>query len=62
MARNQRGQAMRINSNLAADIKHDFVVRMRSIGKTRSEIQQLVLFLDASLANINDLSKINANK
>ena len=49
--------ALRINKTLAVDIKHDFVTRMRSIGKSRKEIEQLNVFLDASLTNINELDK-----
>lgn len=50
----------RINQTLAIDIKHDFVIRMRSIGKTPKEISQLNVFLDASLTNINDLDKLKS--
>jgi len=46
---------MRIDKTLQADIKSDFVTRMRSLGKTRKEIEQLNLFLEASLQNINEL-------
>jgi hypothetical protein len=35
----------RINKILAIDIRADFVTRMRSIGKTPNEIEQLDRFL-----------------
>lgn len=47
----------RIKRNLAIDLRADFVVRMRSIGKTPKEIQQLNIFLEASIQNVNDLGK-----
>jgi hypothetical protein len=50
---------LRINRVLAVDILHDFVTRMRSIGKTRKEIEQLNIFLEATLTNVNDLAKEN---
>ncbi len=49
----------RINNGLMIDIRHDFVVRMRSIGKTRKEIEQLNAFLEATLVNVNDLNKLS---
>ena len=48
---------LRINKYLSVDIRHDFVTRMRSIGKTRKEIEQLNIFLEATLTNVNDLAK-----
>jgi hypothetical protein len=48
---------LRINRVLAVDIRHDFVTRMRSIGKTIKEIEQLNIFLEATLINVNDLGK-----
>lgn len=50
--------SVRIDRNLAIDIRHDFVARMRSIGKAPKEIAQLNIFLEASLTNINDLAKV----
>jgi len=50
---------MRINKNLSTDIRADFVTRVRSLGKNRKEIEQLSLFLEASLDNINDVALIN---
>jgi hypothetical protein len=50
--------ATRISKELAVDIRSDFITRMRSIGKTRKEIELLNIFLEASLTNINDLDKI----
>ncbi len=49
----------RITQSLAADIKSDFVTRMRTIGKSRKEIAQLALFLGVSLDNINEIDKMN---
>jgi hypothetical protein len=49
--------ALRISNHLAVDIRHDFVIRMRSIGKTKKEIEQLNIFLEATLTNVNDLGK-----
>lgn len=49
--------SVRINRNLAIDVKHDYVTRLRSIGKSRKEIEKLIIFLDASLTNVNDLAK-----
>ena len=48
---------LRINRVLAVDIRSDFIIRMRSIGKTRKEIEQLNIFLEATLINVNDLGK-----
>ncbi len=48
---------MRINKTLNVDIRSDFCTRMRSIGKTRQEIEQLDLFLSAAMDNVNDLAK-----
>ena len=48
---------LRISNHLSASIRHDFVIRMRSIGKTRKEIEQLNIFLEATLTNVNDLAK-----
>jgi len=48
----------RISKDLSIDIRSDFVTRMRSIKKTRKEIEQLNLFLEATLNNVNDLGKI----
>ena len=50
---------MRINRNLGIDIRADFVTRMRSLGKSRKEIEQLSFFLEASIENINDIDVIN---
>ena len=47
----------RINNDLQVDIRADFCTRMRSIGKTREEIEQLNIFLEASLQNVNELGK-----
>lgn len=49
----------RINKVLAVDIKSNFCTRMRSLGKKTEDIAQLVLFLDLSLRDINDISRIN---
>ena len=48
---------MRIDKTLQIDIRSDFATRMRSLGKTRKEIEQLSLFLSISLDNVNDLAK-----
>ena len=48
---------LRISNHLSVDIRHDFVTRMRSIGKTIKEIEQLNIFLEATLINVNDLGK-----
>ena len=45
----------RIKNELAVDIRADFCTRMRSIGKTREEIEQLNIFLEASLQNVNEI-------
>jgi hypothetical protein len=50
---------MRVNKTLGIDIRADFVVRMRSLGKSRQEIEQLSLFLEASIDNVNDIAIIN---
>ena len=50
---------MRINKTLSTDIRADYCTRMRSLGKSRQEIEQLSLFLEASLDNINDLDVTN---
>ncbi len=47
----------RINKRLAADIRSDFVTRMRSLNKTPKDIAQLDFFLSVALDNINDLAK-----
>ncbi|MDX2370718.1 MAG: hypothetical protein QNK36_20335 [Colwellia sp.] len=49
--------SMIINKTLAIDMKHDFVTRLFSLGKTQKNIQQLDLYLDLSLDNINGLAK-----
>jgi hypothetical protein len=55
----KRGDKMpRIKSDLAVDIRSDFVTRMRSIGKTPKEIEQLDRFLVACLQNVNDLDRV----
>lgn len=55
----KKGDKMpRINSDLAVDIRSDFVTRMRSIGKQPKEIEQLDRFLFASLQNVNDLATV----
>ena len=48
---------MRINKNLAIDIRADFCTRMRALGKKPAEIAQLNRFLETSLANVNELEK-----
>ena len=48
---------MRINKNLVIDIRSDFVTRMRSLGKTPKEIEQLCLFLEISLDNVNEIAR-----
>jgi len=48
---------MRINNNLAIDIRADFVTRMRSLNRTPKEIEQLDFFLTISLDNVNELAK-----
>lgn len=48
---------MRINKNLATDIRSDFCTRMRSLNRTPKEIEQLDFFLTISLDNVNDLAK-----
>ena len=50
---------MRINKTLSTDIRADYCTRMRSLGKSRKEIEQLNLFLEASLDNINDIAVVN---
>jgi len=50
---------MRINRVLSADIRADYCTRMRSLGKSRQEIEQLSLFLEASIDNINDIAVTN---
>ena len=42
-------------------IRSDFIVRMRSIGKTRKEIERLDFYLSVSMDNVNDLAKNSAN-
>lgn len=49
----------RISQLLAIDIRANLVTRMRSIGKTRKEIEQLNIFLEASLADVNDIAIMN---
>ena len=49
---------LRINKDLAVDIRSDFVTRMRSIGKQPREIEQLDRFLVACLQNVNDLDRV----
>ena len=51
----------RLNKALAIDIRSDFIVRMRSIGKTRKEIELLNFYLSVSMDNVNDLAKNSAN-
>jgi len=48
---------LRINKDLAIDIRSDFVTRMRSIGKTPEDIAKLDIFLSVSLQNVNDLGR-----
>ena len=50
---------LRINRTLSTDIRADYCTRMRSLGKSRQEIEQLSLFLEASLDNVNDIAVIN---
>jgi len=50
---------LRINRTLSTDIRADYCTRMRSLGKTRKEIEQLNLYLEASLDNINDIAITN---
>ena len=50
---------IRINKTLGIDIRADYCTRMRSLGKSRQEIEQLSLFLEASIDNINDMAVIN---
>ena len=49
----------RINKTLSTDIRADYCTRMRSLGKSRQEIEQLAIFLEASIDNINDIAVIN---
>jgi hypothetical protein len=48
---------LRINKDLAIDIRSDFATRMRSIGRTPKEIEKLDIFLSLCLQNVNDLSE-----
>ena len=48
----------RITKNLAIEIKSDFVTRLRSIGTSRKEIEKLVLYLDVSMVNINEIDRL----
>ena len=50
-----------IKRTVAIKLKSDFVVRLRSVGKNRPEIEKLITFLDASISNVNDVAKLNAN-
>lgn len=45
----------RINPPLKADIKSNLVTRFRAIGKTRAEIEHLMIYIDVSLDDVNDL-------
>jgi hypothetical protein len=46
----------RINKELQIDIRANFATRMRSLGKTPKDIEQLNLFLDLSLSDVNDIA------
>lgn len=48
---------MRISKELQKDIKLDFQCRMRSLNKTPKDIEQLSLFLEISLDNVNDIAR-----
>jgi len=50
---------MRINRALSTDIRADYCTRMRSLGKSRKEIEKLSLFLEASIDNVNDIAITN---
>lgn len=43
------------------DIRHYFATRMRSLEETPKEIEQLYLFLEISLDNINEIGKHSSN-
>lgn len=45
------------SNNIQTDIRQDFVIRMRSLVKRPQEIENLSIFLELSLQNINVIAK-----
>ena len=45
----------RIKKELMVAIRSEYVVRLRSLGKSRKDIEQLSMYLDLALLNLNDL-------
>jgi hypothetical protein len=48
----------RINKELAANLRSDFVTRLRSVGLGREQIAKIDFYLDVSIDNVNELARL----
>jgi hypothetical protein len=47
-----------INKELAANLRSDFVTRLRSVGLGREQIAKIDFYLDVSIDNVNELARL----
>ena len=46
----------KISPNMAIEVRHNFVTRLRSIGTPRKEIERLDWYLGTAMGDVNDLA------